>query len=187
TSGRRSCSGGSSPPASARSRSYRCVSPQAGGSRCRRQDWRRSPAPRASRWCRRRSRVIRRRRGSPSIALRRRPLAPPDIRAAVVRAARQEQFLEVVDRDEAEARFRHHLTLAPLGEEKVPLGAALGRVLARDVAAPVDVPGFDRAGVDGFALRAADTAGAADAASVSLRLNPEMLTPGVEPRLPVEP
>ena len=39
------------------------------------------------------------------------------------------------------------------------LAAALGRVLAHDVVAPIDVPPFDRANVDGFALRAADTAG----------------------------
>ena len=39
------------------------------------------------------------------------------------------------------------------------LGEALGRVLAEDVVAEVDVPGFDRASVDGFAVRAADTAG----------------------------
>ena len=36
---------------------------------------------------------------------------------------------------------------------------ALGRVLAVDVAATTDVPAFDRSGVDGFAVRAADTAG----------------------------
>src|SRR5579884_405333 len=109
------------------------------------------------------------------------------IAAALARAARQEQFLEVVDRDEAEARFRRHLRLAPLGIETVPLAAALGRILARDVVAETDVPGFDRANVDGFALRAADTAGAADEMPLLLRLNGEILTPGVEPRFAVTP
>jgi len=45
----------------------------------------------------------------------------------------------------------------PLGHETVPLGAALGRVLAEPVSAPYDVPGFDNSSMDGFALRAADS------------------------------
>jgi putative molybdopterin biosynthesis protein len=103
------------------------------------------------------------------------------------RAARQQQFLEVVDRDEAEVRFRRHLTLAPLARETVPLAAALRRVLADDVVAAVDVPAFDRSSVDGFAVRAADVAGASEDAPRLLRLNPEILTPGVVPRQAVEP
>jgi putative molybdopterin biosynthesis protein len=109
------------------------------------------------------------------------------IETALARVARQEQFLEVVDRDEAEARFHRHLRLEPLGPETVPLAAALGRILAQGVVAETDVPGFDRANVDGFALRAADTAGAADETPLSLRLNGEILTPGVEPRIAVMP
>jgi molybdopterin molybdotransferase len=49
---------------------------------------------------------------------------------------------------------------APLGEETVPLEQAFARALARDVQSDVDVPGFARAMMDGFALRAADTLGA---------------------------
>ena len=48
-------------------------------------------------------------------------------------ATRQEQFLQVLDRDEAERRFRAAINLAPRGIEQVPLDAALGRVLAVDV------------------------------------------------------
>src|SRR5262249_53357566 len=81
----------------------------------------------------------------------------------------QDQFLNVVDRDEAERRFRAALNLRPLGAEAVPLAEALGRVLAADVAAPVDVPGFDRANVDGFAVRAEDTFGATEDRPRSLR------------------
>jgi putative molybdopterin biosynthesis protein len=113
------------------------------------------------------------------------PLVPDDSKLALLQAARQEQFLEVVERDEAEARFRRHLTLAPLGEEKVALGDALGRVLARDVVADIDVPGFDRSSVDGFAIIAADTEGASEETPRLLELNPEILTPGVEPRTAV--
>lgn len=42
------------------------------------------------------------------------------------------------------------------GTEQSPLAGALGRVLARDVAAPIALPGFDNSAVDGYALRAAD-------------------------------
>lgn len=47
-----------------------------------------------------------------------------------------------------------------LPSEKVPLAEGAGRVLAGEIVSRVDVPGFDRAMMDGLALRAADTAGA---------------------------
>jgi molybdenum cofactor synthesis domain-containing protein len=43
-----------------------------------------------------------------------------------------------------------------LAAEEVPLADALGRVLAEDVAADRDLPPFDRAAMDGYALRAED-------------------------------
>src|SRR5208282_2945114 len=75
----------------------------------------------------------------------------------------------------------------PLGSESVKLAQALNRVLACPVIAAVDVPGFDRANVDGFALRAGDTIGAGEQRPVRFQLNPEILTPGVAPRLPILP
>ncbi len=115
----------------------------------------------------------------------RRSGALQEIEAALAELARQDQFLQVVDRDEAVARFQRHLALRPLGSERVPLLQALGRVLAQPVAAEVDVPGFDRANVDGFAVRAGDTVSATEQAPKVLRLNAEVLTPGVEPLLPL--
>ncbi len=106
---------------------------------------------------------------------------------ALLQLARQDQFLEVVDRDEAAARFQKHLKLRPLGTETVPLSQASGRVLAADLIAAVDVPGFDRASVDGFAVRSTDTAGASEQAPRTLTLNPEVLTPGIEAHLSVAP
>jgi putative molybdopterin biosynthesis protein len=106
---------------------------------------------------------------------------------AVRVAARQEQFLEVVSAEDAKARFEKHLDLAPLPAETIALADTLGRVLSADVAAPIDVPPFDRANVDGFALRAADTAGATDAAPRRLTLNGEVLTCGHAPALTVAP
>lgn len=50
--------------------------------------------------------------------------------------------------------------VAPLPAEHVHVTRALGRVLAADVAAGVDLPGFDNSAMDGYAVRAADLAGA---------------------------
>ncbi|MBP2230281.1 putative molybdopterin biosynthesis protein [Azospirillum agricola] len=114
-------------------------------------------------------------------------MATEDVRRFVAQAARQEQFLDVVSGEEARARFHRHLDLTPRGEESVTLAAALGRVLATDVVAGVDVPGFDRSVVDGFALRAADSLGAAEDNPIRLRLNDEVLAAGRAPALTVEP
>jgi molybdopterin molybdotransferase len=58
--------------------------------------------------------------------------------------------------------------LRPLPVEEVPVGAAAGRVLARDLAALVDLPGFPNSAMDGYAARYADVARASDAAPVRL-------------------
>ena len=113
--------------------------------------------------------------------------AEQDLIAAIRRAARQEQFLEVVSAEEARARFARHVDLAPVPGETVKLADALGRVLAHDVIAPIDVPPFDRANVDGFALRSADTAGASDTAPRRLSLNGEVIVCGHPPALEVAP
>ena len=93
----------------------------------------------------------------------------------------QEQFLDVLDRDEAERRFRDAIDLTPRGVETIALDAALGRVLAADVVAPVNVPSFDRANVDGFAVVAADTFGASEETPRSVQLAPEVIHTGVVP------
>lgn len=50
-------------------------------------------------------------------------------------------------------------TLQPIeGLERVPAGAAIMRVLAEDIESPLDLPAFDNAAMDGYALRAADAA-----------------------------
>jgi putative molybdopterin biosynthesis protein len=101
--------------------------------------------------------------------------------ASIRHVVRQAQFLDVAGLDEAHARLRAQLRHEPLWATTVPLAQANGLALAADVTAPVDVPGFDRSGVDGFALRAEDVVGASDAAPAVLRLNQEILTPGVRP------
>ncbi len=105
---------------------------------------------------------------------------------AVRAAARQEQFLEVVSPEEAQARFLSHLDLRPLGHERVSLMASLGRVVSADIEAPIDTPPFDRSNVDGFAVRAADSAGATEAQPRRLLLNNEVLACGTAPAVTVE-
>jgi len=114
-------------------------------------------------------------------------LTVPSLIDQVRRAARQEQFLEVLSADEATRRFHAAIDLVPLDAETVELSAALGRVVAETVTAAVDAPPFDRSQVDGFALRAADTAGATQTAPRRLRLNPEVLACGVAPRVELAP
>lgn len=109
----------------------------------------------------------------------------PDARTAFREAITQDQFLNILSRDEAMTRFEAALRPAPLGIETVPLAQALGRVLAQTIAAPIDVPPFDRSGVDGFAVRAADVAAAGEMTPVTLRLNPEIVACGVAPALAV--
>jgi putative molybdopterin biosynthesis protein len=106
---------------------------------------------------------------------------------AVKRAARQEQFLEVVSAAEARRRFEACIDRSPLAGESVALAAALSRVLAAEVIAPVDAPPFDRSNVDGFAVRAADIAGARDGAPRPLTLNAEVVACGVQPAIEVMP
>lgn len=54
------------------------------------------------------------------------------------------------------------------GAEDVPLDDARGRVLARRVDATIDVPGFDRASMDGYAVSARETFGADETDPVTL-------------------
>ena len=99
----------------------------------------------------------------------------------------QQQFLDVIDRDEAERRFRSELAWQPLGEELVALEECLGRTLARDVIAQTNVPSFDRSNYDGFAVRAADTIGADEQNPRTLRLLAEQLDPGVISQSEIQP
>ncbi len=100
---------------------------------------------------------------------------------------KQSQFLEVLDRDEAEARWRAAISVARVGVDEIALADALGRVLAEDVRADVDVPAFDRSNMDGFALRAADTFGASEEAPRRLALSHETIPTGVAPSGEVAP
>ena len=88
--------------------------------------------------------------------------------------ASPEQAREVID----------DLDLSP-GVERVDLDDADGRVLADRIDARLDVPGFDRAKVDGYALRAADTFGASETDPVEVECVGEIHA-GSEPDVSVD-
>ena len=85
------------------------------------------------------------------------------------------EFLKLVRPDEALQTF-----LAAIPEldrelaELIPSEEALGRVLVEDLIAPQSLPAFDRATVDGYAVRAADTFGASASQPTYLRLTDEV-------------
>ena len=95
---------------------------------------------------------------------------------------KQEQFLEVLDRDLAESRWHAAISLSACGIERVPLDIALGRILAKDLTTPINVPGFDRSNMDGFAIRAEDSFGASEEAPKRLTLTGEQIQTAVVPK-----
>ncbi len=64
--------------------------------------------------------------------------------------------------------------IEPLGAEEVPILEALGRFLAQDVHADVDVPPYANSSMDGYAVLAADTAGASAESPARLRVTGEV-------------
>ena len=80
----------------------------------------------------------------------------------------QDQFLTILSREDAIARFEAALFPHVLRSEPRRLGEALGCALAEDIVAPIDVPPFDRSNVDGFAVRSADLASAGEATPTRL-------------------
>ena len=74
---------------------------------------------------------------------------------------------EALNADEARKRLLDQAVNMPAAET-LSIDSAYGMVLARDVIAPGDLPGFTRSVMDGFAVNAADTFGASDTMPVYL-------------------
>jgi molybdopterin molybdotransferase len=81
---------------------------------------------------------------------------------------RMRGFAERADVEDVERFLVAHTER--LAAEPVALDDCVGRVLAADIESDVDVPGFARAAMDGFAVRGADTFGAADYDPIELRV-----------------
>ncbi len=97
----------------------------------------------------------------------------------------QDQFLTILSREDALARFEAALFPRAVPDEQRTLADALGCALAADIVAPIDVPPFDRSNVDGFAVRSADLASAGEASPVRVLLNDEVIACGTAPTRPV--
>ena len=78
-------------------------------------------------------------------------------------------MLQVISLSSARAELVSRAVCSVLKQEHVAIPAALGRVLAYDVTAKCDLPGFTRSSVDGWAVAAADTFGASAAIPALLR------------------
>lgn len=74
----------------------------------------------------------------------------------------------------------------PVETTRLGLEEALGRVLAADVVASIDLPPFDNSAMDGYALRSADTLSATEADPVRIAMR-ETIAAGVAPGDPVVP
>jgi putative molybdopterin biosynthesis protein len=97
----------------------------------------------------------------------------------------QDQFLTILSREDALARFEAAVFPRAVPAEERPLMDALGCALAHDIVADIDVPPFDRSNVDGFAVRSADLGSAGEATPVRLVLNDEVIACGTTPDRPV--
>lgn len=73
-----------------------------------------------------------------------------------------------------------------LEAEKVPLADARGRILAEDIVAPIDVPRWTNSAMDGFAVRAADIAGASSDNPIELPVFDD-IPAGRIPEMPLPP
>lgn len=68
-----------------------------------------------------------------------------------------------------EAQARINAAISPLPSELISLREAAGRVLAEPIVAPLSLPSFDNSAMDGYALRAAEVAGASAQSPVILK------------------
>jgi molybdopterin molybdotransferase len=70
------------------------------------------------------------------------------------------EFLELNPPEKFWQQIKHFLKNKNLKTENIKLDNALDRILAEDIFSPVNLPPFSRSTVDGYAVKAADTAGA---------------------------
>jgi molybdopterin molybdotransferase len=77
-------------------------------------------------------------------------------------------FFSTISVEDAVKAARALALLMP--PEDIPISLVYGRILAADVRADIDIPGFNRSSVDGYAVSSRDTAGASESLPALLRL-----------------
>ncbi|MFB3117823.1 MAG: molybdopterin molybdenumtransferase MoeA, partial [Myxococcota bacterium] len=90
-----------------------------------------------------------------------------------MRDVRMKGFAERTDVEEVQDFLLEHTR--PLPSEVVDLHSCVGRVLAEDVRAEIDVPGFARSAMDGYAVCGEDTFGASSYDTIALTVRGESL------------
>jgi len=80
----------------------------------------------------------------------------------------RKEFRRLLEIEDARSRIFSRLPVPVL--ESVDLAASLGRVLGERVTSETDVPGFDRASMDGYAVRSSDVLSAREDMPITLRL-----------------
>jgi len=94
-------------------------------------------------------------------------------------------FRKLVSLDEATQILEQQFHAKPVGVEQISLPQAHQRVLAKNVKAPLNVPPFNRATVDGYAVKAENTFGADEENPITLKLLGRV-TVGEMPEIVVE-
>ena len=98
----------------------------------------------------------------------------------------QQQFLDVVDIDQAIEIWWKVIHTIEMQSEIIPLEKAYGRILAEDIFSGIDVPGFDRSNVDGYALIAAESYSTNEFKRTRLQLTNEIIQPGDTPQIEIK-
>ncbi|MEK6776121.1 MAG: gephyrin-like molybdotransferase Glp [bacterium] len=80
----------------------------------------------------------------------------------------------VIPREEAQKVFLRNFEVPKLREEEMDVSASMGRILSAEVRSPVDLPDFAKSTMDGYAVRAVDTFGAAETLPAYLNLAGEV-------------
>ena len=79
-------------------------------------------------------------------------------------------FREFISLDEASSRLKDYLSPIQKKFEIIPISEALGSAIFKDITSKFDVPPFDKALMDGYAVRAEDTFDAEEYCPVTLKL-----------------
>jgi len=84
------------------------------------------------------------------------------------------ELLNTVTVEEAKHKIKEAFKNFLLKEENINILEAVGRYLSKDITAPIDVPGFNRSTVDGYAVISKDTFGASESVPGFLKYKDEI-------------